>query len=181
MSLMRGTGDYELSVGFSTWLRASYEKRWPDGSPWAADAKNTWLFQANPDVWDFGGRLTEMDLGDEDDWSVSRFKQEITAGDRVLLWQSGRDAGLYAVGEISGPIFERDPDAEHFTEAAEELAVPFRLTRKVDPPIPRSQLLDHDVLKGLRVITAPQGSNRNTKSFPLRHYSRTASLTGWSK
>jgi MoxR-like ATPase len=148
-----------VSVGFSDWLREEYKDRWPEGSPWETKQRSTWLFQANPNVWDLAANLEEMELDAEDTWSVSRFKAELAIGDRVLLWQGGDEAGLYGIGQISGELFERGSEDEHFTSSENELAIPYRLTRKVDPPILRSTLLNHPVLKGLSVITAPQGTN----------------------
>lgn len=148
-----------VSVVFSDWLRESFSGRWPDGSPWASKPMNTWLFQANPEVWHLSARLQNMQTGELDDFSVSRFKTEYTVGDRLLLWQAGPEAGLYGLGQISGEVFERAPDDEHFTDPTDELAVPWRLVTKVDPPLLRERLLENPVLNGLSVITAPQGSN----------------------
>lgn len=147
-----------VSVDFSDWIQDAYRDRWPEDSPWAPRQRNTWLFQANPSVWDLRGRLAEMDEGEEDDFSVSRYKTEYTLGDRVLLWNSGPEAGLYAVGQISGELYERPTDEED-EDAEPVLAIPWMLTRELENPIPRSDLIDHPVLKGLSVITAPQGSN----------------------
>ena len=148
-----------VSVGFSDWLRDAYRDRWTEGSPWAPKKKPTWLFQANPRVWDVEAALASMDEGDTEDFSVSRFKSEIAIGDRVLLWKAGDRSGIYGIGQIIGEIFERGEDEEHFTSATDEVAVPWRLTRKLDPPILRIDLLKHPVLSGLSVISAPQGTN----------------------
>jgi hypothetical protein len=99
-----------------------------------------------------------MEPGGEHHFRVSRFKTEIDTGDRVLLWEAGSDAGIYAIGQISGELFERSSDDDG-DEGDEVVAVPWRLTRKVDPPLLRTELLEHPVLKGLSVITAPQGTN----------------------
>jgi MoxR-like ATPase len=99
-----------------------------------------------------------MRVGDDDTWTVSRYKAEIAEGDRVLLWQSGPRAGLYAVGQVVGELYERDVD-DSYASGASTTAIGYRLTHKLDPPILRSDLVDHPVLKGLQVITAPQGSN----------------------
>ncbi len=120
--------------------------------------RTTWLFQANPQVWNLEEKLEPMQIGDEDTWTVSRYKAEIAEGDRVLLWQSGPHAGLYAVGQVVGELFERDIE-ESQASGDSTTAIAYRLTRKVDPPILRSDVVNHPVLKGLQIITAPQGSN----------------------
>jgi hypothetical protein len=148
-----------LSVEFSDYLRTSFAKQWPEGHPWAPQQRNTWLFQSNPRLWDLEKRLSEMDVGDRDDWTVSRFKSEIAEGDRVLLWKSGDEAGIYAIGKIAGELFERDSEDEHYTKSSVETAIPWTLTKKLDRPLLRAELLEHPVLKGLSVIAQPQGSN----------------------
>ena len=100
-----------------------------------------------------------MEIGGQEDFTVSRFKTEIAPGDRVLLWEAGDEAGLYAIGQITGDVFERSSDDLHYTDSDSELAVPWRLTRVLDRPVLRKDLLEHPVLKGLSVITAPQGTN----------------------
>lgn len=147
-----------LSVPFSDWLRDAFQERWPDESPWAPRQRTTWLFQSNPKTWDLQANLAHMEPGDEDTWTVSRYKAEIAEGDRVLLWQAGPDAGLYAVGQLVGELFERDEE-ESYGSGDSTTAISYRLTDRIDPPILRSALVEHPILKGLQVITAPQGSN----------------------
>ncbi len=55
-----------------------------------------WIFQAVPEKW----RLREALENQKDiDWRVTRYQHEIRTGDDVFIWQSGRDAGIYAVAE----------------------------------------------------------------------------------
>ena len=148
-----------LTVGFSEWLQREFRDRWPEGSPWAPTQRTTWLFQANPDLWPLAERVAQMEVEEEETFTVSRYKTEIGVGDRLLLWQAGSKAGIYGVGAISGDLFQRGEDDEHYSSDEGESAIPWRLTGKLDKPILRQDLIDHPVLKGLSVITAPQGSN----------------------
>ena len=68
----------------------------------------------------------------------------VEAGQRVLLWVSGTDAGVHAYGRTTGPA--RDGE------------VPLVLT-PLDPPLLRSELVGHADLAGLEVIRMPAGSN----------------------
>ena len=147
-----------VSVDFSEWIKDTYRDRWPEGSPWEPKQRNTWLFQSNPDVWDLRAQLDKMEEGDEHEFRIVRYKTEYAVGDRVLLWNAGKEAGLYAIGQVSGEIYERPTDEED-EEAEPVLVIPWMLTRKLDAPVLRSDLIEHPVLKGLSVITAPQGSN----------------------
>ena len=126
-----------------------------------ADETRFWLFQADPQIWDLKDAVGEASIGDEDDWSVTRYSDEMTPGDGVILWAAGRSSGMYALGELSSLPFERP--AAGFTPtdtgSAAELAVKFRYTS-----IPRSLVLKDTVasdssLQGLHVLRVPRGTN----------------------
>lgn len=150
-----------LSRGFAEQLREEFADRWPEGSPWFARRRGAWLFQANPKLWNLEENLEGMTVGDEDDWAVSRFREEIKVGDPVILWQSGDRAGIYALGEISSDVFlrERPEWRGEGGESEPEPAVRYRLTEILKPPLLKRQLVDHPILAGLSVIQAPQGTN----------------------
>lgn len=150
---------YELSDEFAERVRTEFWNRWPAGSPWAA-TENRWLFQANPDRFDLTGHLASWDIGNEDTWTVKRHKDEYREGDDIVIWQSGDEAGAYALGVLTSEPFEVDeldwdPDAGPgpFTQ------VKYRLTRKLEPPVYRRDLLDDPILSQLGVIRQPQGTN----------------------
>jgi hypothetical protein len=76
----------------------------------------------------------------------------VEPGQPVLLWVSGRStatpAGIHAHGTTTGR-------AVHDGTA---LRVPLRLA-PVQPPVLRSELLEHPVLRGAEVLRMPAGSN----------------------
>lgn len=121
-----------------------------------------WLFQANPDLYDLAAELKAISIGDEDDWVVTRYRQDMHPRDKVLLWQGGRAAGIYAVGEITGPPFERLP-ADFWPDSdrrsATEWAIPFRYTNILGEPLEKGVLQQHAVLRTLQVLRSPQGTN----------------------
>jgi MoxR-like ATPase len=83
-------------------------------------------------------------------------------GDRVLLWQGGRHAGIYAVGEVTGSLKERaagDDSLPGDHPAATKPVIPYRVTQILDEPVGKEVLLHHPVLKELQVIRFPQGTN----------------------
>jgi hypothetical protein len=55
---------------------------------------NTWLFQSNPSRFDLDAFLAAKPA--ETEWLVSRHMDRIQPGDRVFLWRSGDDAGVFA-------------------------------------------------------------------------------------
>jgi len=132
-------------------------------------AQNVWLFQANPKFYDLAERVPQAHIGDEDTWTVTRHRDEMRPGDTVLLWLSGPNAGIYAIGELTGvPAEQRyQPGDENRpawletepTEAMSVWRVPFRYTRILPEPIRKATLLEHGVLQRLLVLRAPSGTN----------------------
>ena len=133
------------------------------------DAPRIWLFQANPRFYDLAERIQQAQIGDEDTWTVTRYRETMRTGDPVLLWLAGANAGIYALGELIGP-------PEEHTYAADEEErpvwldpaqtgpitawhVPFRYTQILDEPIRKATLLEHLVLQRLLVLRAPAGTN----------------------
>lgn len=137
-------------------------------------AQRVWLFQANPKFYDLAERVPQAHIGDEDTWTVTRHRDEMRAGDTVLLWLSGANAGIYAIGELTGapteqtyePGDENRPmwlDAEP-TKTISAWHVPFRYIRIFPEPIRKATLLEHPVLQKLLVLRAPSGTNFRVNS-----------------
>ena len=57
-----------------------------------------WIFQGNPNVFDFETAIRENLLHD---WTVTAHKDKIKEGDKVILWITGKNAGCYALAQIS--------------------------------------------------------------------------------
>ena len=60
-----------------------------------------WLVQCNPRRSDI---LASSRTALPDTWCVRRHTKEIRCGDRIVLWLSGADAGVYALGEITADV-----------------------------------------------------------------------------
>jgi EVE domain len=66
-----------------------------------------WLFQANPK---YSQILEAIQKLDGIYWLVTRYDKEITPGDRVLIWIAGKQAGVYAIAQVSeAPQFMDEP------------------------------------------------------------------------
>ncbi len=73
----------------------------------------------------------------------------MTAGQRCLLWVSGRDRpGVHALGVLAGGVDDR-PDGP---------VVPVRLTL-LPEPVPRADLLADPRMRAAEVLRMPAGSN----------------------
>ena len=123
----------------------------------------SWIFQANPNYYDLTGAIDELT---EITWAVNQYKKQVHAGDKVYLWESGKNAGILAVATVlSDPDIIPDDDreikfirkAENFSE--KRLQVPLHIDYVLPERIRRKNLLDHPVLRSLEVITFPNATN----------------------
>lgn len=132
-----------------------------NGSPMT---QRVWLFQANPKYYDLAAALEKAQVGNTDAWNVSRFRTEMQVGDVVLLWQSGKDAGLYAIAELTGEPYQRDwkPTKKELREkpfVKNEWWVDLKYTKLLSEPILRETLKTHPVLGKMEIFRFAQSSN----------------------
>ncbi len=121
-------------------------------SPVATEEKSkVWVFQAVPKRYDIlievPKRLSTAERGDN--WSVTRYETEMHVGQRVLLWRSGPDGGIYGTGTLSslpyGPWNDRRID--------------IKFDPLLDHPLRKDDLLKHRVLKNLSILRMARGTN----------------------
>jgi len=63
---------------------------------------NYWIFQGNPKVFDVIKYINE---GSSHNWSVHSHKDKIKIGDKVILWVTGKNAGCYALAEVTSKLY----------------------------------------------------------------------------
>ena len=143
-------------------IEESSEVEWPQWATIAPLPTRRWLFQANPRFWDLERDLESRTEGDSDSWLVTRMGNEMEPGDSIVFWQSGPNAGIYALGVLTSRVHER-PTPDWQREAGETadsgLSAEFTYTKILQEPVLRTELKSHPVLQGLAVIQAPQGTN----------------------
>jgi 5-methylcytosine-specific restriction protein B len=126
-------------------------------------APGAWIFQANPKQFDLAGALEKSSPGDTHWWNASQHRALMQAGDVVLLWASGKRAGVYAVVELVAPPVEQTRDSgSNDTLQPYELAswrVDYRYLAIFSSPIPRADLLARKSLSELSILRSPQGTN----------------------
>lgn len=115
----------------------------------AAETGRAWVFQADPARYVLSVEVPRIGIGHSDSWLVTRYKDQIEIGDRILLWQSGPVSGIYALGQVLNAPALRDG----------ELRVDVQYTRLLPRPILKEELKSHPVLSALQIIKAPQGTN----------------------
>lgn len=101
--------------------------------------KQFWLFQANPD----GYMLSEeLRPGRRDDWELKRYRDKVRKGDKVILWQSGKTAGVYGFGELAREPFKKKG----------EIRIDIRYDPPLKFPIPKQELSNHSALRNMDIL-----------------------------
>lgn len=104
-----------------------------------------WLFQSNPKVF----RLREaLRQGALESFAVKSHQKRIRPGDRVILWQTGRDAGCYALCTVDSEVAGLEISEEERAYFLEALPSGPRVRLRVDynlwnRPLTKDILPDH--------------------------------------
>jgi hypothetical protein len=62
---------------------------------------NYWIFQGNPKIYN---AVDALNTNAVKTWTVSAHKEKIKKGDKFILWQTGTNAGCYALGSIASEV-----------------------------------------------------------------------------
>lgn len=131
--------------------------------PPSSSSPCAWIFQANPKQFDLAQDLNTASPGDLDWWNASQRRAWMRPGDVVLLWASGKRAGVYAVAVLmSGPSeHARDLDPEEPPKPYELVAwrVEYQYIAIFASELARSTLVAHDDLASLSILRSAQGTN----------------------
>lgn len=75
-----------------------------------------WLFQGNPKYYRIIEGIRDFE---QMPWLVTRYAKDIAPGDGVLVWVSGKEAGIYALAEVTEPtqVLSQLPDRKYWTDA----------------------------------------------------------------
>lgn len=119
---------------------------------------NYWIFQGNPDLFDFETALINNLIND---WHVFAHKEEIIKGDKVILWITGKKSGCYAFATVTQePRIKETCSDDHLwkTDKKNELKAGIKVTNNlVSNPITKEQIDDIEKLSELKV--GNQGTN----------------------
>lgn len=81
---------------------------------------NYWIFQGNPKVFDVVRYINEYS---SHNWSVGSHNNKIKIGDKVILWVTGKNAGCYALAEITSELYQGTDlpeEVSYYTELAKD-------------------------------------------------------------
>jgi len=123
----------------------------------------TWIFQANPKIYDVRGAVRKLP---KFAWRVNQRKEDIASGHRVYLWESGPEGGIVALAEVISPVnagsmpqedisFWRQPE----TPEPDRAWVLLRVIGTVEPVLGRAEIAARSELSNLRILRQPQGTN----------------------
>lgn len=121
-----------------------------------------WLFQGNPKYYRVIDGIRDFE---QMPWLVTRYAKDIALGDGVLVWVSGKEAGIYALAEVTEPaqVLSQLPDRKYWTDASRavdkaQAMIKFK-QKLLERPLLKINLLLDPVLKNLLVIRAPNATN----------------------
>ena len=131
----------------------------------ALNPGTVWLFQANPThpLSRIPQMLKESYHDDpftiEDWWEAVTGRSDMAAGDRVLFWLAGKEAGIYASGMLTGAPFDADVDPDESITNS-----PWRVNVRIDrnfyeEPFLRADLKQHPVLNKIGPLKFTTATN----------------------
>ena len=111
---------------------------------------NAFIFQCIPERFDL---RKEIEVGKNETWYATRYRNEMKPGDLVLFWMGGDEhfRGLYGWGELTSAPYLKSGWDSH--------GVDVRYRGKFDRPILAKSIKDDDSLRDLLIFRAPQASN----------------------
>ncbi|MGC1830412.1 MAG: EVE domain-containing protein [Candidatus Acidiferrales bacterium] len=111
-----------------------------------------WLFQATPDEYKLVEKVPAH-LAKGDFWLAKQHRDKLRAGDKVILWQSGKEAGIYAFGSVAGKPYMKQ----------NKWRVDIQYNPLLRQPVFKRDLKKHPLLSNLSVLKMPRGT-----TFPVR-------------
>jgi hypothetical protein len=137
------------------------EKEANDG--YEAGAPRYWVFQANPNYYDINASLQELrDMT----WLIKQQTGKIHLGDKIFIWESGKNAGVLAVGSVTSEpavIDELAAMAKYTCSnnlgAAKELRAQVRVDYVLPTRIDKATVRATPALSQMTILRAPIGTN----------------------
>lgn len=136
---------YEVSDDATKWYLANKESKY-------------WLFQANPDLYDLTNSLNQ---GLVQDWLVKSHGGRMTIGDKVIIWQTGKNAGCYALADITSMPYKKEDSVDDTlwkSDKKEGFRIDISVTHNFSSnPIKKTEIETKEELKDLN--QGSQGTN----------------------
>ena len=148
---------YRTQIGICR-INPNHEIYKPVFQLWNSRNSNYWIFQGNPNAFDFETAIRNNLL---EEWTVSAHKDKIKTGDKVILWISGKNSGCYSLAEVTSEpqIISNSKDSHLWkTEDKNPLKAGIKITHNlIDSPLLWSKIRGIKGLENLKV--GNQGTN----------------------
>lgn len=121
-----------------------------------------WLLRASPKEYDLVGALRAGEPPTR--FSIAVHRQRVQAGDHLVFWVPGRDAGVYAIGHVAGRPFEGTGEGPHWTSAAKKAELrtflPCEITMDLATrPVAKADLRADRRFENALILKMPNGPN----------------------
>lgn len=126
-----------------------------------------WIFQFNPDKFRWFDWIRENRPAEQ--WLVTRYALDIRRGDKVAIWATGRDAGIYAISEvITDPKDEplNNDEEKYFEEKSYKTrflqykSVWIKHTKTfIETPLSKKDCLEDPILKKMQIFKKIPATN----------------------
>lgn len=150
--------------------RYSHESNLQISDVHSDDEVSIWIFQGNPNKYDILNALSDKEIGNTIHWLVKQNRYKIHKGHIVLLWMSGKEAGIYALARVEcepallkEPLPEKKYWLDEDKRDAENRVRLSILRRFINKPILKESLLKIPELSKLSILRQFQGTN-----FPVK-------------
>ncbi|QXP63230.1 EVE domain-containing protein [Polaribacter sp. HaHaR_3_91] len=121
---------------------------------------NYWVFQGNPKIYNTTAALKSGHLKS---WKVAAHKDKIAIGDKVIIWQTGKDAGCYALAEVTSEVgvFEEEKfEEQYYIDKSNSLAT-VRVKIKIEHSFADTPILWKDI-KNRAIFSNFKAGNQGT-------------------
>lgn len=130
----------------------------------SSKSRRTWIFQANPNRYRIHDSLRNEQV---ELWNLNQHIKDVSVGDRVLIWISGDEAGIYAIGTvIAPPVITADSEVgiSYWLVAEEGRRAKARVEVRydhvfLDRPLYKAYLESNPELWNMRILRLPRGTN----------------------
>jgi hypothetical protein len=123
-------------------------------------APNYWVFQGNPKIYNITSALK---AGHLKSWKVAAHKEKIKIGDQVVLWQTGNQAGCYALAEVTSKVnvFEEESFEQQYYINPSDNSATERVKIKIVKYLAEDPILWEEI-KSLDEFKEFKGGNQGT-------------------
>ena len=136
---------------------------------------NYWIFQGNPDIYRITNALNAAHLKS---WNVAAHKDKIKIGDKVIIWQTGKNAGCYALAEVTSEVsvFEEEKyEKQYYIDKSNHLTTE-RVRIKITNLFASDPILWSDIKNNL-AFSAFKAGNQGTNFYATKNEYNT--LLNW--